>query len=99
MPTKEIYDKLHRLLDLQSCFDENYQRKAVIQELRLKIIEDQKELCWLCKCKTTIPMIHHIQPDGESILENLIMLCPLCHQWVHWMLKKYLGYRGTGARW
>jgi len=95
MPTHEIHDKLHKLLDLSKCSDDNYKRIPVPEKLREEIYEEQKGLCWLCKCKTTVPQTHHIQPDGESIKENLVMICSLCHQWVHWMLKRYLGYRGT----
>jgi len=97
--TQEIHQKLHKLLDLPKCNDNNYTRQPINEELRKEIYDEQKTLCWLCKCKTTIPMTHHIQPDKESTKDNLVMLCPLCHQWVHWMLKKYLGYRGTATKW
>jgi len=95
MTIEQIHPKLHKLLDLPKCLDDNYTRKVVSEKLRKEISEEQKGLCWLCKCKTTTPKTHHIQPDGESVRENLVMLCSLCHQWVHWILKKYLGYRGT----
>jgi len=95
MPTQEFHEKLHKLLDLKKCSDENYKRVPVSEKLRDEIKESQKKMCYLCRCKTTVPATHHIQPDGESVKENLVMLCSLCHQWVHWILKKHLGYRGT----
>lgn len=98
MLIKELYEKLHRLLDLNRCIDENYQRKPINKELVELVYNDQKRECFLCGCKTSVPLTHHIQPDGESNRDNLIMLCPLCHQWVHWILKKNFGYRGTANR-
>lgn len=95
MPTKEFFQKLNKIFDLEKCKDENYKRNPTDKLIREEIYEEQKGKCWLCGCKTSVPIIHHIQPEGESIRENLVMLCPLCHQWVHWILKKYLGYRGT----
>ena len=98
MPTQEVYNKIHKLLNLKKCNDENYQREPINKKMREEIYEVQKGMCWLCKCKTTVPATHHIQPDGESNKDNLVMLCFLCHQWIHWILKKHLGYRGTAMR-
>lgn len=100
MPKEEIntvLEKIKRLIYLDECKDDNYKRNVVLPELKNGIYEEQKEKCWLCKCQTTVPLTHHIIPDGESKRENLVMLCPLCHQWIHWILKKYLGYRGTAS--
>lgn len=93
-----VLEKIEKLIDLNKCYDDNYQREEINKKLREEIFNEQKGLCFLCKCKTTIPLTHHIQPDGKSVKENLVMICPLCHQWIHWMLKKYLGYRGTTMR-
>jgi len=90
-----ILNRLERLFSVPKCKDQNYSRKKNPPELIKKVYEEQGGKCFLCECKTTIPMTHHIQPDGESTRENLVMLCILCHQWAHWILKKHLGYRGT----
>jgi len=94
----QFLEKIKRLTNLEKCEDPNYVRNKTNEKLRNEIIEEQKKLCWLCGCKTSVPIIHHIQPEGESKKENLVMLCPLCHQFVHWILKKYLNYRGTAGR-
>ena len=98
MSTEELHEKLHRLLDLKKCLDENYIREPIDKKLRDKIYELQKGMCYLCKAKTGFPVTHHIQPEGDNTEENLVMLCPLCHKWTHWILKKYLGYRATMMR-
>jgi len=104
MASKEInefLEKIKRLVNLEKCRDVNYKRDSVNEKLKDEICEEQKGMCWLCNCKTTVPLIHHVQPDGKSEKENLVMLCPLCHQFIHWILKKYLNYRGTAGvqRW
>lgn len=99
MPIKNLIEKLHGMLDLDKCEDINYERDKVTKELRKDIIEEQKGRCFLCGCNTTIPLLHHIKPDGKSVKDNLAMLCPLCHKWIHWMLKKYLGYRASIEPW
>ena len=93
-----VLEKIKRLIDLKECKNVNYERGLIDKKLIEEIYEEQKGLCWLCKCKTTVPLTHHIQPDGNSNKENLIVLCSLCHKWIHWILKKYLGYRGTAER-
>lgn len=98
MSIKEVEERVHTLLDLNKCLDENYLRTPVDKNLVIFINEQQDGKCWICGCKTTLPLTHHIKPDGESIRENLVMLCPLCHQWIHWILKKELGYRGSAVR-
>jgi len=101
MPTQIelVINKIQTLLNLETCKDTNYERHKIPDELRKEFIKNQKGKCYLCNCQTTQPLIHHIKPDGESISENLVMLCPLCHRWVHWMLKKHLGYRASIDFW
>jgi len=99
MYKQELFFKLEKLLIIDKCKDINYERNKTNKNERNKVIESQKGLCFLCKCKTTIPLVHHVIPDGDNNEENLIMLCPLCHKWVHWMLKRYLGYRATIEPW
>jgi len=94
---KQFLEKIEKLVDLKKCDDSNYTRNPTNKKLVKKIYEEQKGKCWLCKCKTNVPLTHHIQPEGKSSRENLVIICPLCHQFIHWILKKYLGYRGTAG--
>lgn len=93
--SRELFVKLERLLSVNKCVDSNYKRLKVDDSIKKQIIDEQEGKCFLCTCKTTIPLIHHIKPDGDSVIDNLLMICPLCHRWVHWILKKYFGYRGS----
>ncbi len=95
---KQFLERIEKLVNLKKCEDPNYIRVQINENLRKEIYKEQKGKCWLCNCKTKVPTTHHIQPEGESKKENLVMLCPLCHQFVHWILKKYLNYRGTAGR-
>jgi hypothetical protein len=95
---KEAIKKLERLLLIPNCENQDYKRKDIKEDLKEQIYKEQEGKCYLCNCKTTNPLTHHIIPNGESVKENLIMLCPLCHQFIHWLLKKYLGYKASAYR-
>jgi hypothetical protein len=98
--TEMLIDKFRRLLVIKPCLDSSYKRVLVPQVLKDEIYNEQNGKCFLCYCKTATPLTHHIVPDGESIKSNLVMMCPLCHRSIHWLLKKYLNYRGSNyQRW
>lgn len=92
---KVLQEKVKPLIDLPECLDDNYKVTTLTKELRDTVYKEQNGLCWICKCKTTVPNTHHIKPDGPATRENLVMLCNTCHIWLHGLLKKYLGYRGA----
>lgn len=95
MPKQEILSKLDRLLSVPKCKDVHYKRKQAPQELREELIKESKGICYVCKAKPSVPFAHHIRPDGDNEKDNLVILCTLCHRWVHWILKKYFGYRAA----
>lgn len=94
---EETIKKLRGLFYIKPCEDADYKRKPVDEKLKQEIIDEQKGKCFLCECKTTVPMLHHKKPDGESVKDNLVMLCYSCHTFIHSILKRFLGYRGTAT--
>ena len=49
-------------------------------------------VCFLCSRKSRKVYAHHVHPFGEATLENGVALCKLCHEWIHYMLRKIRGY-------
>ena len=98
---EEAIKKIDKLLSIPKCEDLDYKRKFLKVGLKDDIWYEQEKKCYLCLVATTIPKTHHIKPDGESIRENLVILCSDCHQFIHHMLHTYLGYRkqARGGMW
>lgn len=91
----ELFRRLKLVLVIKKCENQNYERQLIPLPLVSRINHEQKGLCYLCMTKTSVPKTHHILPSGGNERENLVMLCLNCHAWVHWMLKKHLGWRAT----
>lgn len=59
-------------------------RKAIPKKIRDKLLVDCKHRCVVCHEKT--PHVHHIVPveeGGTNDYDNLVVLCPTCHDNVH----------------
>ena len=59
-------------------------RKAIPKQTRDQILVDCKHRCVICHEKT--PHVHHIVPVEEGSkndYENLVVLCPTCHDNIH----------------
>jgi hypothetical protein len=53
-------------------------RKKITKETREKVLEEFNHRC--ARCGVDHPHLHHIDEDrSNSIVENLIPLCPNCH--------------------
>jgi 5-methylcytosine-specific restriction endonuclease McrA len=87
------YEQLKRLIDdVPGCVDVYYVRQEIPKEVREEVYRRDKNRCAVCGYDEKL-VIHHIRPDGPSKLENLILLCSDCEQYVHVMLHRLKGYR------
>jgi 5-methylcytosine-specific restriction endonuclease McrA len=85
--------RIKQLLGIPKSKGLEYQRYPIDKETQEAVYADQDGKCYLCTTSTTVPVTHHIKPDGPSDRQNLVMLCATCHFWIHWMLHKHLGWR------
>lgn len=63
-------------------------RRDINAEIRMR---DGRDKCFACECRLPICVKHHIKPvgkDGESWIENLVQVCPNCHDLIHWIGKR-----------
>ena len=75
------------------------------ESIRLKVLETDKYTCQICgkSCSNDTLHIHHKKPlrsytslHEANKLENLISLCPRCHQRAETVVKVNSGIRGLG---
>jgi hypothetical protein len=88
---ENIGERLYRLMNVPICTDRHYTRTPISKDVQNKI-----ELalgCYLCEIADAYHVVHHIQPDGEAVETNLVLLCLTCHEWVHYLLYKHKGYK------
>ena len=86
----ELMNRLKRLFDIPECKGD-YERGGTPPELKKKILETAS--CFLCERKNKILIVHHIVPNGEFEVSNLVPMCISCHYWIHRMLHKFKKYK------
>lgn len=90
------YDLLIRLLDIPEGLDRGKRKGVITQELRAQLTKRDKLTCQICGRVGEYGnpgwgapgkmCLHHIIPNGEASLENVITLCKYCHGAVHLLL-------------
>jgi 5-methylcytosine-specific restriction endonuclease McrA len=61
------------------------ERQGIPTAVRKQVIERDQGKCVVCYSNGNI--CHHKNPRGESVVDNLVMLCLHCHEYIHWMLR------------
>ncbi len=90
---EQAIQRVKRLLSIPKGPKSDYQRYPIDKETQETVYDEKKGKCYLCDTVTSVPVTHHVKPDGPSDRGNLVMLCATCHFWVHWMIHKHLGWR------
>lgn len=87
-------DVFDRLVNKIPWCDPDKGREPLNNEIRSKVFERDNQTCQLCKGNSKVAMIqcHHVIPNGSATEDNLISLCPFCHDKIHMFLSKK-GYR------
>ena len=66
------------------------ERSDIPPKIRKQVLARDK-VCVVCGHEAKI--CHHINLRGESVPDNLVMLCRHCHEWLHWLLSKDKGWK------
>jgi len=58
------------------------------ERVRRSLLDDQEGRCpdcydYIVDAPKTIHHLQHLADGGSNRLENLVLLCPECHQWRH----------------
>jgi len=79
--------KLKWILDQAPEVDRKLPRQWIPEELKAEVRERDKYRCVVCKREKSLK-VHHMKPYGESSIENLIIVCNYCHEYIHKILKR-----------
>ena len=78
---------LLKLLERPPVVDEKQERKFIPEDLKQQVKDRDEHKCVVCERKKELK-VHHIIPYGESTIDNLVVVCAYCHEYVHKILKR-----------
>lgn len=70
---------------------DKYKERLPIDDNTKSFVLKRDEKCVICG-NTERLKCHHMQPQGESSVYNLVTVCDICHEYIHKQLRKK-GYR------
>lgn len=78
---------LKKLVEIPPKFEKNKEtiREGIPLDILTKVKVRDKFKCRICGYDNNI-RVHHIIPNGQSIEENLIVICANCHKYIHYLL-------------
>jgi hypothetical protein len=82
---------LSTLIERPPEYDAYSDRIPIPTPMMREILARDAHKCRVCNSEKRVK-VHHICPQGPSTEDNLIVLCDICHEYVHKQLRNK-GYR------
>ena len=79
--------RLKQILDNAPICEERKERIWIPQDLKEGMRIRDKHRCVVCERKKNLKL-HHIDPYGLSVPDNLVTVCEICHEYIHKILKR-----------